>query len=225
MKLKSVKNLLPLLALVFLFSSCLELKEEVYFKNNESGTFKFTINLSAIKDMVDMISQFSGESKEEMTDDVNDGFKDAETELKSIAGISNIKSINDQENLVFGISYDFKNMAALNKAMHKTFQNDELKNPIFFTYSKNKIERLDPLNIQKRIDEEVSEEDIQIPGLDPTAFFSRMKYTAEYSFEKKVSKASNDLSKLSLDQKKVTLDYYFMREDNKGKNIINAIEF
>lgn len=225
MKLQSTKTLLPLIALMFLFSSCLELKEEVYFKNDGSGKFKFTVSLHGIKDMLDMIAQFSGESKDEIVSDVDDGFSEAEKELKSIAGISNVQPINDQENYVFGISYDFRNTEALNKAMHKTFQEDNLNNPIFFAYSKNKIERFDPINIQKKIDEEVETEDIQIPGFDPTAFFSRMKYTTEYSFEKKVSKASNDLSKISLDNKKVTLDYYFMREENKGKSIINSIEF
>lgn len=213
------------LGLSLLFSSCLELKEQAHFNNDGSGSFQFVLDLGPIRDMLNLIAQFSGETTDDLKSDMHDEFASAIQEIESISGISNVQGINNDKSFVYGLSFDFKDVNALNKALAKTFDISEEKNAVFFEWHKNRLIRKDPLNIRREIEEELEDSKDMIEGIDPSAFLSSLKYSTEYTFDKKVNKSSNNIATFSLDKKTVKVEYYLMSREAETQSIENEIGF
>ena len=225
------------LPLAFLLTSCFEFKEKVEFNSDGSGSFQFTIDMGQIKQMLQMMESMAGEDegeegaegeaaeeeKEDPMADMNKEFEDIIARLENIDGITNIKGIDDDEDFVFGYSFDFSNVGALNKAMFEIWNDDE-ENPIpagteFFKFSKNGFERAGLMGMKESLSQEMGEDGASIP------IMQEMNWTTVYTFPKKIKNSSNDLSEISSDGKEVTVKYYFLKEGYEEKDINNKISF
>ena len=209
---------------MFLFSGCIDFLEDITYHRDGSGTYKFTMDMGAIKSMIDGLGDLGDKDKDEddstspdkkdPTSDINEKFDELKTKLQDIEGISHFESINDTANYVFGFSFDFKNLAALDKALHK--QNDKLAtSTVLFSGKKRLLSRSNKGSLAESFQKEMmgDDEDSEMAK----AMFEDMKMRTVYHFDRKVKSSSNPNSLISADYKTVTLDYYPLKpEMNKG---------
>jgi hypothetical protein len=130
--------------------------------------------------------------------------------LSSIDGISNVKSIKDSVEFKFGYTFDFANMAALNKAIRViNKERYDSKAEETFKYNGKSFERLPVGDMGSEIKKAMSgdnggSEEINLDMLK--MFLGEMSYKQIYNFpDSKVKKSSNALSEMSADGKKVTI--------------------
>ncbi|MFN0203027.1 MAG: hypothetical protein ACKVTZ_15995 [Bacteroidia bacterium] len=109
------------------FSGCLTISENITFKKNGSGTMEYVI------DATELMSNF-GELMANGTGQENGGGnplgKDFSTQakaelLKKVAGVSKVKFEEDPKKGLFKLSFKFKNIKALNDAMHQIIAKGE----------------------------------------------------------------------------------------------------
>ena len=108
------KLVLIILGSLFLFSSCIEIVEEIDIQKDLSGTFSFYIDLGAL-DKLD--NKMTGQYLPgDIITTIHEQPAIAYDKLVKVKGISNIKSITSGGK--YGVSFHFKNPSALNKALY-----------------------------------------------------------------------------------------------------------
>ncbi|MFA0962638.1 hypothetical protein AB9P05_12625 [Roseivirga sp. BDSF3-8] len=226
MKRKLLPYLLSLVAL-FGFTGCFELEEKAHFNRDGSGTYQFTVDLGRLKsfiDMMDAMSEESEDAKSSPKEEIKDGFNETNEKLSRIRGISNIKPIEDEENFHFGLSFDFKDIDALNKAMNATFDIKKDGEPVdldFFSFKNGRLERFEYQNLEEALKDAKDGEEIDLSG---GSFMDDFTYTTIYTFEKPVQNVSNQTVMLSPDRKTVTHSIHPFREGDTT-TLHNIIEF
>lgn len=188
---KSLKNIIILIAAVIGFSSC-TVTEEISLKKDFSGTYSMKVNM---KDMITSLQGFGGDT---LLKGMDDGLKDIEkstTELNAMEGISNSSAIVDKENHVYGMKFDFADIESLNKAKSKdsgglkalTGESDE--SHVFFTKKGKKLNYKFP-SIK-------SDQDVGMGA----QMLGSSKYQIIFISENKVKKVSNKAYTTSSDGK------------------------
>jgi hypothetical protein len=213
-------------------TSCLHIIEDVTFTKNGSGTYKMTIDMSEMKSMLEMLKSMNptagdstGVTEQGGDNEVTpgaDGSQPAEeggggnemsqmgeqlagnikSSLTGVPGISNIVEINDTTNLIFGYTFDFANVEALNKAI-KIINKEkyDAKAEETFRFSGKKFERLGAANIGEELKKALSqgsEEDESGQMEMMTSMFADMSYQQVYHFpDRTVKKSSNTLTEIS----------------------------
>ncbi|MBN8678382.1 MAG: hypothetical protein J0M29_09165 [Chitinophagales bacterium] len=145
---KNLKNLfLAVLAVsMTALTGCLHIIEEATFKNNGSGSYKMTLDMSEMKGMMDMFKGMAGDSSLTSGMGIEGDSTSIQTEgdytppadapamedpmgglgtqmssvaatIRGVEGITNVVEINDTTNFQFGYSFDFVNVDALNRAL------------------------------------------------------------------------------------------------------------
>lgn len=201
-----------LAAITLSASGCLHIIEEVTVNKNGSGTYKLTIDMAEVKNMMNMLKDMGDEAGEDNEEEETSG---AETDnamanlgselsnvtglLKKVQGLSNIKEIQDTSVYLFGYSFDFANQESLNKAL-KIINKEkyETKTEEVFRFKGKSFERLNVGDIgaqmQKAMSESEDEENTEMIKM----FFSDMTYQQIYHFpDMIVKKSSNKLSEIS----------------------------
>jgi len=236
-------------------TACFDLQENLFLKKDGSGTFSFVIDMSQFKSMMAMFDDVGKsldskdkknerknktETKKSPSDKLNSTFEKTRRKLLNTAGISNVKTIEDSSSLNFGISFDFKNIAALNEAMNKLFDDDdssgtETKKVTYFEYKDNQLSRLEALDSKSILGKSssMSEKGPQTNSENPLygmeQLFGTVSYTMNYEFENKVSSVKNENSLLSANMQKVTLKIFpfaAAKDSVKSKSsIANTISF
>lgn len=266
-----------LLALSSLFlTSCLHILEEVTFRNDKSGTYKMTIDMSEIKTMMDAFKGMGGDStdlavdstfeapavvEEEYAEEVQEtpdsmqfvppvlmrdepisedwappappdeatdpmgglgaAMMGVAESLKGIPGITNVQEINDTSTYVFGYSFDFANVEALNNAL-KIINKDKYgaKADQTFKFTGKSFERLPVADIGAELvkamteSDESSEESMEMVKM----FFADMSYDQVYHFpDRAVRKSSNKLSELDPDTHTVKISIKPFDEEQQKK--------
>lgn len=246
---KNFKNLaLAVLAVGALtLTGCLHIIEEVTFKNSGAGTYKMTIDMSEMKGMMDMFKNMGDEMQDSTGDeqtpeeeapvvqsDEEAGGEDnsmaqmgaelsavAES-LKGVSGLTNVKEINDTTSFIFGYSFDFADVAALNKAM-KIINKEKYDSKVeeVFRFKGSNFERLSSANLGEQIKKTLAdaEEEDDSGSMDMIkTFFADMTYKQVYNFpDAKVKKSSNSLSEVSNDGKTLTITLKPFDEEQQKK--------
>ncbi|MEM7040137.1 MAG: hypothetical protein AAF570_24410, partial [Bacteroidota bacterium] len=103
-------------------SSCFDITEEYHFKKDGSGSAKFTMDMAQMMEMMESFAGAMDSTGEGGMDQLNDLFESDEmaAALSEIPGISNVKSLSSKETKIFGYSYEFENVDALNNAIAAT---------------------------------------------------------------------------------------------------------
>jgi hypothetical protein len=240
---KRLLGWLTLGVVTLLFASCLHIVEEVTVKKDGSGSYKMTMDMSEVKSMMDAIKSMGEETDEENTDEEKTQINAEEEEvaeednsmaqmgaelssvansLRGIAGLSNIQEINDTSTFLFGYSFDFANIEALNKAI-RIINREKYDTRVEETFrlKGGNFERLNVADIGEQFKKtltEVEEEDEEGNMEMVKAFFSSMTYKQVYRFPgAKVKKSSNPLSELSSDGESVTILIKPLDEEQQKK--------
>ena len=244
---KKFKNLfvVALAVAAMTLSGCLHILEEVTFKGSGAGTYTMTLDMSEIKGMMEMFKGMGTDSLAENSDEKTDpmmpaggdnGMSEmgqqlsnvAET-LKGVDGLSNVKEINDTASFKFGYSFDFVDVAALNKAM-KIIGKEKYDSKVdeVFKYSGKNFERLSAGDLGEEIKKALAEgEDADTEGnMDMIkTFFSDMTYKQVYHFpDRAVKKSSNELSEISDEGHTLTITLKpFDEEEQKKKLSVGTV--
>lgn len=223
---KKFQLIAGLLLTMMVFTSCFDLIEEVHYKKDGSGTYKFTMDMSGLKGLMAMAmaSDSTGDFKMDTLSAIS---KELSNKVQDLDGISNIKEISDVENFVFGVEFDFKDVKALNLAMKEGFSENELgdssADKSFFSASKKSFQRIDARGFGGMLDEMISGSMGEEGEMEMAQMFLKdVSYTMIYHFDRKVKKISNKEATVSDDKKTVTLKYFLFDDTRGGKN--NTIE-
>jgi hypothetical protein len=203
-------------------TACFDLQENLLLKKDGSGKFSFLINLGEFKPMLSMFDQEDNKiDKEKSTtrkspaNKLNSTFEITRRKLLNTPGISNVKNIEDTINYSFGLSFDFKNIEALNKAMNRLFEDDsadtEIEETVYFQLKNNQLTRLEVLDSKSLLGKTNAMSGISKSGktdnglMSLSKLFEAVTYTANYEFENKIDSIKNENAMLSSNLKKVSI--------------------
>jgi hypothetical protein len=181
---------------VFSMSSCIEIIDDLTLNSDGTGSFKYTINLSASKIKINSIlalDSLDGKkvpSIEEIKQKVNH-FK---TKFEAKAGISNLTVESNYTDYIFKIKCDFSSLSALQDAVHQVIIDEKLDHNIkeisenWITWDGQKLIRNIPdytINRSKNLtDNEVEQ-------------LKQGKYTSVTRFDRPIDKYLNTNAKLA----------------------------
>lgn len=223
-----VQQAFLLTALLFLATSCLDIQESIFMRNNGSGKFALTVNLENVESLLKMVAQYSGD-KEAGTDfmeDVDVNFEDLKIKLEKQKGISQVKTIRENSNKQLGIAFEFSDIQALNKAIKELNEDEKNPSPDYFSYENGQLVRLNTLGVREQVQRKIETEiDISIDGQLLSNLLKDMTYTTKYTFEKPVKKTTNPGSKITNEGRTVTLKYHFFDDETATNSLGNNISF
>jgi hypothetical protein len=202
--------------MLFSFTSCIEIIDDLSINEDGSGTFKYTVNLSSSKVKLNSylaLDSLDGKrvpSLEEIKGYVND----VVSSLKSQEGISNLSIESNYSDFIFKLSLDFNSVDELQAAIKAVAQENSKKryleelNHNWLDYSGNKLSRSIPkMNIERA--NRLSEEE--------TKLLKEGTYTSITRFEREVDRSDNAKAVLAKNKKAVMVrtDTYSLTQKNQ----------
>jgi hypothetical protein len=222
MKLKSV---LFFFSILLLLSSCVEIIDDVQINNDGSGTFKYTINLSASKVKINSIlalDSLDGQkvpSKAEITDRINAFSK----KLSTKAGITNVQVESNMTDFVFKLQCNFTSVTALQNAIKEIIREESKDQKLkeldhnWMSWDGNKLIRSIP-DITIEQSKKLKSEDIEL--------LKQGNYTSITRFERSVDRFDNENAVLSKNKQAVmikTNPYLLSQDYNLLENTIYLV--
>ena len=122
------------LLLLFSFTSCFEIVEDISFKKDGSGVLKLILNLSQSKNEINTLMKLDSSSGYNIPteSDINSYLDRALQKLKSIEGLSNVSINRDFKNWIFEVKTNFKNGENLEKAIQSVHSEFAKEEPLLF---------------------------------------------------------------------------------------------
>jgi len=228
------KNLLAVGFLCLFLTGCLNITEEIFLDKNGSGKYISTLDMSKMKEMLDMVKAFAPDSSAGNMDlSKLDSVSDMLGDFSGIPGITNIKKEKKDEN-TYVVSFDFKDIKALNEAMKRKNKKDSaIAQPKgdFFSFSPGQFNcndtSLSGINdAMKDLNGAPSDNDSMAMAMTMIkGMMGDMKYTSIYHMPGKVTSVSNKLATISEDGKTVTLVLNLFDENQQNKTLLNKIQY
>jgi hypothetical protein len=190
------KLLFFFISLPLLFSSCIELIDDLTVHNDGSGTFKYTLNLSASKIKVNSIlalDSLDGKKVPSMAE-IKAKANSFAANLKTQSGITNVTmSINDAD-LIIKLSFDFNSilnfkngLEAAVASIRDSKQGEEL-NHNWISWDGKTLKRNSPL-MSLTISEQLKETDLDL--------LKTGSYTTISRFDRAIDKVEQSNTKIN----------------------------
>jgi len=231
------KSIFVLLAVcVLTLSSCFNIIEEVTFHNSGKGSYSMMFDMSGFKSTLQMFQKMvppdttSSTTASTPTAFNNPMSKDTSgltLALKSVAGISNVLSINDSTNFRFGFAFDFEDVNSLNlalKTLH-TSQSMGAMQDVSFQFNGKSFQRHGTGNFLEELTKSMaraggSSADQEAPNASEMAlfrlFFGDMSFKQVYHFpERKISPKGDPLGEISEDQHTLSIVHKLFDQKTK----------
>lgn len=202
-KITIMKNLFLFLIPLLLFSSCVEIVEEITINADKSGSVTFKLDMGSIggfaMNMGDSYMQGT------LLEQVKKLPETVASTLKDIKGLSNIKSVTNSGGL-YSVSFDFKNEKDLNNALYKLL---DVKKPFwapnYIRIKKHKVIKKNYAPVLRLFVKKYKDQ------LKDASILKLVDYKAEFNLPSAVKKFSNKTSTLSGD--KTNLEFKCTLED------------
>lgn len=237
---KNLKNLILAVLTIggMTLTGCLHIIEEVTFKNSGKGKYSMTIDMSEVKAMMQMLQSMPadslaaampGQDAQNPMGQLGGELSNVASMLKGIEGVTNVAEINDTTSFKFGYSFDFSDVASLNRAMKviaKDKNEDQAEEDVFKFSNKN-FERMNVGDMGEQIKKAMSEgEDGGEEMMDMMLMmFADMSYKQIYNFpDREIKKSSHELSELSNDNHTMTITLKPFDEEQREKKLTVATE-
>lgn len=249
-----MKNLKNLLLAVFavctvLFTNCLHIIEEATFRNNGSGNYKMSIDMSEMKNMMEMFKGMGGDSTamnmgsdstsiqgegdytppadapptEDPMGGLGDQMSSVAATIKGVPGITNVVEIKDTSTFSYGYSFDFADIAALNRAL-KIINKDKYENKVdeVFRFNGKSFERLGTGDMGEEMKKAMMEnggDEGEEGSMDMVKMFlADMSYKQIYHFpDRKVKSTSNKLGEIGENGHTLTINIKPFDEEQQKK--------
>ncbi|WP_448518416.1 hypothetical protein [Rhodoflexus sp.] len=151
-----IGSILVLLLAACSLTSCFEVREDITIDKNGAGSYAFLIDMSSSKAMIDLAVGMQATKDRTPFNQMDSSFAKGIARLSNMEGISNVQPINNREQYIFGMSFDFANIDALNAALNQSTQEqaEQNNNPIF-SFRKKVLIRNDRSMVSSLADLEV----------------------------------------------------------------------
>ena len=223
-----------LLAAVSL-SGCLSITDEVFLDKDGSGRYATTIDMSKLKEMMDMLKTMmpdtsQGKNSDQLKD--LDSLQNMWKDLETIPGISDVKR-NMADKYVMNVSFRFANVSALNEAMSRRSKKEDqapTKSAPFYSFTPGSFSCNDTTlagigGSLKGLGNAKDPSDSLAMAMNMRkGMMGDMTYTTIYHLPGKVSSLSNKQAKISEDGKTVTLKLELL-ESEVPQTLQNEIRY
>ncbi|MFX3625732.1 MAG: hypothetical protein ACN6I4_00065 [bacterium] len=217
---KKLSTLILSFILVFSFTGCLDIYEEVHFNKDGSGkaTYHYKVDGSGLNGLFGSEGILGGLGEKDSL---------ALSEL-SRNGISDIKVIQDGSG--FGISFKFEDIEALNQGLARIIGTDKkgglMDNAMRqIGGSKTKIERVPGFlgndSLKNMLDKQG--ESLGMGSLS-NMLTNSITYHQVYTFDRKIKSVSNDKAIISDNRRKMTLNIPFIEMLSGESTVENTIK-
>lgn len=220
-----------------IFAGCFDIKEEIFLEKNGSGKYITTIDMTQLKDMLEMLKTMMPDSVKESTDELKglnsmDSIQNIWKDIDKVAGVTDVKRIKKAD-MIYEISFRFADIKALNTAMTKKSKSeDSVKvSGDFYSFSAGQFACNDTSfggmgDLMKGMNGGIGNEgDSTAMALNMMkGLMGDMKYTSIYHLPGKVNSFSNKNAKLSEDGKTITLEIN-LSETEKEQSLKNTIRY
>lgn len=207
--------------LIICLTSCFEIVEDISFKKNGSGTFKYILNFSQSKTEINSLMRMDSSSGFRIPKirEINDKLNMVEQTLKNSAGLSNILVKRDFKNWIFEIKTDFDNCNNLEKA---------ISNSVIAIDKRSKFILKDVFNFEgntmNRKMIEISQSDIKNMNKGVASkILSKAVYTSVYRFENTIENFSNKKARLSASKTAIMHSCNILKLINGKETLLNTI--
>ena len=220
-----LRALLLFSSFLLFMSSCIEIIDDVQVNNDGSGTFKYTINLSASKVKINSIlalDSLEGQkvpSRSEITDRISSFSK----KLSAKSGISNVSVDVNMTDYIFKLQCDFSSILALQNAIKEIVKEESKDQQIkeldhnWMVWDGSKLVRSIP-DITVEQTKKLKSEDIDL--------LKQGNYTSITRFERAVDRFENENAVLSKNKMAVmikTNPYLLSQNYNLLENTIYLV--
>ena len=239
---KNFKNLLLTVLAVgsMALTGCLHIIEEVTFNGKGNGKYAMTLDMSEVKGMMEMLKTMSPDSTggEVPTEGEQDNsmaqmgqeISGVASTLKGIQGVTNVVELNDTSSFKFGYSFDFEDVAALNRAL-KIVNKDKYDSKVeeVFKFNGKSFERLPAGDMGEELKKALAEGEGEEGGEESMdmmkMMFADMSYQQIYHFpDREIKKSSNELAELSENNHTMTINIKPFDEEQQKKKVTVATE-
>ncbi len=205
-----------------LLVSCFEVREEITLNRNRSGNYRLVVDISGMSGMMDQLGETLGgeEGGEESAAQMDGGMEPDMAEqadlLNQVDGISNVEAVADGGGM--GLSFDFKNLGALNEALDVLAAQDDsgASSPLEFT--RWSLARGAGIGLGFDGEQEENSMDM-LAMMEPT-------YTLEFTAPRKIRSVSNEAgATLSVDGKTLTVTASLAEVASGTMDLTNVIKF
>jgi hypothetical protein len=218
----AVRTFILLSSMVFLFSSCFQVIEEITMKSNGSGDMQLTFNLSQSKSklasimLLDSINGYKVPGEK----DIRQYMNETVDFLKKSNGISNVKQSVDLKNYIFSVSFSFKDVSNINGITQKLMSKQKNKGPgntYSFDPASGSFKRGYTYSTQmKKAYNDLKSKDREV--------FKTAGFTSIFRFEKMIASSSNKAAKISPSGKAIMLKASALDLINGTSNISNQVQ-
>jgi hypothetical protein len=218
-------------------AGCFNVTDEVFLEEKGSGSFQTTMDMSGMKDMINMLKTMMPDSLKDKSEGMEglgalDSLETMWKELETIPGISDVKRVKKEE-MIFTVSFRFANIKALNEAMaarNKKDSGSTTPKMDFYTFKKGQFICNDTTmagmgDAMKGISGEQGKEDST--GMDLSmlkTMMGDMKYITIYHMPGKITDYTNKNAKLSDDGKTITMEIN-LSETDRVQTLQNDIKY
>lgn len=210
------------LGLLFSFTSCIEIIDDLSINEDGTGTFKYNVNLSSSK--VKLNSYLALDSldgkKVPSIDEIKEMVNDVVASLKRQDGISNLTIESNYTDYIFKLKLDFKSVKDLQAAIKCVAQENSKKryleelNHNWLSFNSVSLERSIPkMNIERA--NNLSDEE--------TKLLKEGKYTSITRFENEVDSFNNVNAVLAKNKKAVMVQTDIYSLSQKTQLLDNTI--
>jgi hypothetical protein len=184
-----------LLAGLLLFTGCITIEEHYTFRKNGSGSMTYVVDMSELGGMMEAFSE-SGDAGSGMGDMGSmDMSKEVEA-LKGIPGVSKVK-LDGKKKWVQRISFDFKDVDALNAALNQFMHDSSGVRHEFFRWEGNTLVRTNNRHAHElgaglakgQAAGEEEDADGEDEALDMSMMLESMKYKYSFKFASDIVQA------------------------------------
>ncbi|MBU2019980.1 MAG: hypothetical protein KJ941_10075 [Bacteroidetes bacterium] len=199
------KSVIVLIALVFCFSSCIEVLDDIQINTDGTGTLKYNVNLSASKVKINSILALDSleGKKVPSLEEIKAQIEKFKTALSQQDGIEGVEIEADFENYLFKLKCDFTSVDLLQKAVKTVVEKEyrtENSNLNFdlnwLTWNAEKLERSIP-DFQIKKAQELKPEEIEL--------LKSGSYISITRFDRNIKNYSNAKAMLSKNKMAVML--------------------
>lgn len=215
-----MKKFIQIFVSCFLFFACDlsgSVLEYLDFKKDGSGTYKITLDLTKSRTILKIIDKLDKNNQNAQVFLYN-AFTETCEKISKIYGITNANLTYDTHMTEFSISFEFKDLKALNRALYTISKMDDRSNSI--TWQNDKFVR--KINSVDKVFKHNVEDDENIEALlGFKLFFKKVKYIIIYTFEhKKIRPPTTGYTMLSEDRSSITYECFFVdRNTNHNQTI------
>jgi hypothetical protein len=170
-----------ILLFVLFCTGCLTIEEHYTFKKNGSGIMEYVVDMSATADLMTSLDKISDNKNDNSSPEL--GMEEHVKQLKAIDGIKKVRLKKEKEGYIQRVSFAFKDLSALNKALNVLMADSTGVQQTFFHWEGNTLVRTNNRHAEEMAGDTRAEDD---------SLLQSMKY--KYSFKFQQTVASTDLA-------------------------------